>query len=251
MTTLLCDADGTLFDSEGPAFEASAVVTNDFLRSLGVAAAYTAEELRLSTTGKNFRATAVDLCRLHGVPVADHTSGARPVLTPALLDEWVRTEQRAVGAHLATALPADSDVTSCLAELAERYRLAAVSSSHTARLRACFEATGIDGHFPREAVFSAEDSLPAPRSKPDPAVYVLAGERMGCTGVSGLAIEDSATGAQSAVAAGFRTLGILHFVPPEERDDRRAALVSAGVEDVVDSWRALTRLLSPTPLVKE
>lgn len=251
LTTLLCDADGTLFDSEAPAFEASAGVTNGMLRSLGVAAAYTPQELRLSTTGKNFRATAVDLCHLHGVDVVDRAASDRPVLTPELLEEWVRIEQRTVAAHLATALRPDEAVNSALAGLARHYRLAAVSSSHTMRLDTCFRATGMAERFPTGVVFSAEDSLPTPRSKPDPSVYALAGQRMGCAGPTGLALEDSPTGAESAVAAGFPVIGMLHFVPAAERYDRHAALTAAGAVEVVDSWQALTHLLSPDAAVKE
>lgn len=245
VTTLLCDADGTLFDSEAPAFEASAGVTNDFLRSLGVTSSYTAEELRLATTGKNFRATAVDLCRLHEVEVsADDRPAGRAVLTPSLLEEWVQVERRTVTAHLAAALRRDAEVDARLRELASTYRLAAVSSSHTDRLHACFAATGMADLFPPSVVFSADDSLPQPRSKPDPAVYVLAGQRTGCAGPSGLALEDSATGAASAVGAGFPTIGVLQYVPLSERPARRVALVDAGVVDVVDSWTELTRLLA-------
>ena len=43
LTTLLCDADGNLFASEEPAFEASAEVTNRFLAELGDARRFTAE----------------------------------------------------------------------------------------------------------------------------------------------------------------------------------------------------------------
>ena len=58
---VLCDADGNLFPSEEPAFEASAEVTNRYLAALGSDRRFTAEELRLATTGRNFRTTAADL----------------------------------------------------------------------------------------------------------------------------------------------------------------------------------------------
>jgi len=41
---LLCDADGCLFPSEEPAFEASAIVTNEFLAEVGATRRFTAEE---------------------------------------------------------------------------------------------------------------------------------------------------------------------------------------------------------------
>ena len=46
VTTLLCDADGTLFPSEEPAFAASAGVVNEVLGSLGLPGTYDGEELR-------------------------------------------------------------------------------------------------------------------------------------------------------------------------------------------------------------
>ncbi|MGI8701670.1 MAG: HAD family hydrolase [Nocardioidaceae bacterium] len=241
---LLCDADGTLFASEEPAFAASAGVTNDFLNSLGVAVTYSPEELRRATTGKNFRATAVDLCRVHGVTVASDSAGSgESVLTSTLLEEWVDLERRTVTKHLATALRPDAEVNARLAALASRYALAAVSSSATVRLRACLEATGMADLFPPDVVFSAEDSLEVPVSKPHPAVYLLAGQRLGCSGSTALAVEDSPTGAQSAVAAGFPTMGNLHYVPREEQQERRAALMDAGVVDVAGSWGELAGLL--------
>ena len=57
---LLCDADGNLFPSEEPAFDASVIVTNQFLQRFGLPGDRSAEELRVATTGKNFRSTAVD-----------------------------------------------------------------------------------------------------------------------------------------------------------------------------------------------
>ena len=260
---LLCDADGNLFPSEEPAFVASAVVTNAMLRSLGVPAAYAAEELRLATTGKNFRSTALALCARHGVQihadiepsmsVAAGTGGSgamsaqdsRPVLTSEALEVWVAHEAEVVTEHLAKSLEPDPAVSIPLAHLAERYRLAAVSSSALPRLRACFEATALDGFFPTDVTFSAEDSLPVPAGKPDPAIYRLAGERMGCTGAQSraLAIEDSVPGVQSAVGAGFLTVGNLQFVPKEERLDRTASLLDAGACAVTESWSELVEQL--------
>jgi hypothetical protein len=97
VTTVLCDADGNLFPSEEPAFVASAEVTNAFLAALGVASRFTADQLRLATTGKSFRTTAVDLAVAHGVAVAGTSSapdtGEGPVLGVELLEHWVEEER--------------------------------------------------------------------------------------------------------------------------------------------------------------
>ncbi|HEX8207378.1 MAG TPA: HAD family phosphatase, partial [Solirubrobacteraceae bacterium] len=143
--------------------------------------------------------------------------------------------------HLGSVLTPDPDVIEPLTALAERFALAVVSSSALERLDACFEATGLAELFPPAVRFSAEDSLPVPTSKPDPAVYLHAGERLGVTGGEALAIEDSPTGARSAVAAGFPVVGNVLFVPDGERAEREEALRAAGVESIVESWAELSR----------
>ncbi|HYN96024.1 MAG TPA: HAD family hydrolase, partial [Pilimelia sp.] len=230
---LLLDADGNLFPSEEPAFVASADVTNRFLASLGIATRYTAEYLLATTTGKNFRTTAVDLATANGVrlaragdPAGDTGPGA---LTADLLDRWVAQEKEVVTAHLGRVLRPDPAVLAPLHRLAARYPLAAVSSSALSRLDVCFRATGLAGLLPPDRRFSAEDSLPRPTSKPDPAVYLFAADRQGVAPAQAVAIEDALPGVQSAVAAGIPTVGNLTFVPPGERAARRAAFVDAGV----------------------
>ena len=254
-TVLLCDADGNLFPSEEPAFVASADVTNAFLAEFGVERSFTAEELRLATTGKNFRTTAVDLAVAHGVPVEESLAARHPdaltaaagpgVLTAAALERWVQEEKRQVTRHLGSVLRPDPDVVDPLTRLAQRYLMTVVSSSATARLAACFHAAGLDPVFPEALRFSAEDSLPVPTSKPDPAVYLHACRQAGIDPRSGLAVEDSVVGARSAVAAGVPTVGNLQFVQPGERADRERGLREAGVLTVVASWSELEDVLAP------
>ena len=232
---LLCDADGNLFPSEEPAFVASAQVTNRCLAMLGIARRYEAEELRLTSTGKNFRTTIVDLAQ---------EAGLADGLTRDALEHWVAEEKRAVSAHLGATLRPDPAVLEPLTRLARRFGVAAVSSSALGRLDACFTATGLAELFPPARRFSAEDSLPVPTSKPDPAIYVLAGRELGVAGPRGLAIEDSVPGALSAVAAGFVTIGNVAFVAADERRERIDALYAAGVADVVASWSELESLLA-------
>ncbi|OBG96879.1 haloacid dehalogenase [Mycobacterium sp. E3251] len=257
ITTLLCDADDNLFASERPAFEASTEVMNRFLARFGVTAPLDSEELRKRAVGKNFRAMALGLaveCQLpldpalaDGLPAAVVASAGEMASGNALsadeLEQWVREERERVTAHLAVTLTPDPHVLQPLRDLAPHYALAAVSSSATKRLRACFAATGIDSLIPEAVTFSAEDSLPVPTSKPDPAVYLHSGEVLGVAAEQGLAIEDSVAGVSSAVAAGFATVGNLMFVLPDERDCRRKELIDAGAVAITDSWRALADVL--------
>jgi beta-phosphoglucomutase-like phosphatase (HAD superfamily) len=240
---LMLDADGSLFPSEAPAFEASADVTNRFLASLGITQTYTAEHLLATTTGKNFRTTAVELAAGHGVIMSDQGP-----LTPGVLDDWVAEEKKVVSEHLGRVLRPDPAVLEPLHRLAGHYLLAAVSSSALSRLQECFRATGLAELIPADRRFSAEDSLPVPTSKPHPAVYLHAAQQLGVPAWQALAVEDSVPGARSAVAAGIRTVGNLTFVPPHERDARRWALVDAGVVSTVTAWDALTAMLIPAGL---
>jgi HAD superfamily hydrolase (TIGR01509 family) len=232
LEALLCDADGNLFPSEKPAFVASAEVTNRFLADLGVARRFTAEELRLATTGMNFRTTSLRLAAEAGQPDVD-------------VEPWVAEEKRAVTAHLGATLTPHGPTTDALTALSAHLRLAAVSSSALTRLDACFTATGLAGLIPPAVRFSAEDSLPVPTSKPDPAVYLHACEQLGIAPEAGLAVEDSVPGALSAVRAGCPTVGNLLFVAEAERAERAAALTDAGVLVLVDSWSQLADLLLP------
>jgi beta-phosphoglucomutase-like phosphatase (HAD superfamily) len=257
---LLCDADGNLFPSEEPAFVASAEVTNQFLRDAGVERQFTPTELRLATTGKNFRTTIVDLAVTWRVPIAPDltpgyagptdvgtaVAGRRGVLSSDELERWVAEEKRVVTAYLRHALMPDPEVLAPLTALSRQFGLAAVSSSALSRLAACFDATGLSPLFPPDQRFSAEDSLPTPTSKPDPAIYTFAGQRLGISPSRALAIEDSVPGAQSAVAAGYRTIGNVQFVPHAERSQRMAALEAVGVVAMISSWSDLCDVLLGT-----
>jgi HAD superfamily hydrolase (TIGR01509 family) len=229
---LLCDADGNLFPSEEPAFDASVEVTNAFLASIGSSRRFTAEELRLAATGMNFRTTALHLAAAEGVTDVD-------------VEPWVEEEKRQVSEHLARTLRPHEETSAALRTLAAHLPLAAVSSSALVRLAGCFTATGLDELIPAERRFSAEDSLPTPTSKPDPAVYLHACAQLGIAPEAGLAVEDSVVGVRSAVAAGCPTIGNLLFVPPAERAERAAALEAAGVLAVVSSWQEVADLLLP------
>jgi beta-phosphoglucomutase-like phosphatase (HAD superfamily) len=245
LRVLLLDADGSLFPSEAPAFDASADVTNRFLAALGIQATYTPGHLLAATTGKNFRTTAVDLAAAHGVTPAPApgTDAGRPLLTSALLDHWVAEEKAVVSAHLGRVLRTDPAVLEPLRRLSQRYGLAAVSSSALSRLDECFRATGLADLIPAERRYSAEDSLPIPTSKPDPAVYLHALDQIEVRAGQAVAIEDSVPGAQSAVAAGIATIGNLTFVPADERDKRRQALQDVGVVSLIDSWADVAAML--------
>lgn len=229
---LLCDADGTLFPSEEPAFEASVAVTNRFLAHLGSPVRYQPDELRRQASGRNFRQIAADLASQEGASVAEEE-----------LERWVRDELESVTQHLSDVLRPDPAVREPLSELAARMTLAVVSSSASSRLHVCLQRTGLADLFDAELVLSAADSLPVPTSKPDPAIYIESLARVGVEAFEAVAVEDAEAGVTSAVAAGIRTVGIVQFVPEAERASRAATLRAAGALAVVDTWSELPALL--------
>src|SRR4051794_1122709 len=232
VTTLLCDADGTLFPSEEPAYAASAVVTRAFAERYALTGDFSAEGLRRAGTGRNFRSLTTDLLADAGIAAA-----------PEELAEWIERERVAVTGHLADTLRPDHDLIAVADDLLGQYRGAVVSSSATPRLLACLAATGLADVFPPTVVFSAEDSLPTPVSKPDPTIYRHAMESLGVRADESVALEDSTTGVRSAVAAGIATIGVVCYVPPDERAERVSGLLAAGAALVVSTWDELRDVL--------
>jgi HAD superfamily hydrolase (TIGR01509 family) len=145
----------------------------------------------------------------------------------------------------------DPDVIEALSSLGRHLTLAAVSSSALSRLQGCFEATDLELLIPAERRFSAEDSLVAPASKPNPAVYRYACAELGVATARAVAVEDSMPGVLSAVRAGCPTIGNVHFVPPMERVERGMAMREAGALTVVCSWGVLTQLLLPALVLRD
>lgn len=231
-TTVLLDADGTLFPSEEPAFAASADVVNQLLASAGVTTAYDGEELRRASSGRNFRGLVPDLLAAGGGRLPDRE-----------LDRWVAREADVVTDRLRAVLRPDPRVTDQLTRIAASLDLALVSSTALARLDVCLRVTGLADLLPPSRRFSAQDSLPSPSSKPDPAVYLLALRQLGVDAAAAVAVEDAASGVRSAVAAGIPVLGITAFVPEPERAARTVDLRDAGAAAVVHGWDELADLL--------
>lgn len=232
-SALLCDADGNLFPSEEPAFEASAIVTNRLVAQLGSDDRFTAEELRTVSMGKNFRSLAQAMAARYGA-----------TLPTDQLEQWVAEENRQVTDHLSRTLVPVRAVLDALDRLAQRFSLAVVSSSALSRLAVCFTATGLDAFFPVTTRYSAQDSLPSPTSKPDPAVYLYALNDLGLAPGEAIAVEDAVAGVAAAVGAGLQTVGNLAFVPVEQRPARARVLAEAGAAAIVDDWDELDAVLT-------
>jgi beta-phosphoglucomutase-like phosphatase (HAD superfamily) len=227
---VLCDADGNLFASEEPAFAASTEVLNAFLDGAG--GRLDPGAMRRAATGRSFRAVLAEVAASHGVALAADD-----------VERWVERERDLVTARLGAVLRPDPSVAGQLDRLARRYTLATVSSSALSRLSACLDATGLAGRFPAPVRFSAEDSLPEPAGKPDPAVYAYACRRLAVTPQQAVAVEDSVPGVASAAGAGVPVVGNLQFVPAAERPGRGLDLRAAGAAAVAAGWEEVADLL--------
>jgi phosphoglycolate phosphatase-like HAD superfamily hydrolase len=124
----------------------------------------------------------------------------------------------------------------------------------------------------RVRVFSAATSMRKPLSKPDPAVYIHAMQRLGFIVAKKsnaslvepaseeqydqewanysldpkecVAVEDSKSGATAAVAAGIPTIGYTGSYPEEEVEEKTKILLDAGVAVMMKHWSECEKCLA-------
>ena len=173
-------------------------------------------------------------------------------LPPDKFDAYVEKELGKVIEKLKAAAEPCDGVMDVLAQLHDananenqddtkkKYKMAVVSSSALSRVHASLEKVGADKYFRREDVFSAASSLPEPTSKPDPAVYLHACERLAVRPEECVAIEDSKSGATAAKRAGIPLIG--YVGPYEEEGGEREKMEKVlreecGAVVVMKHWR--------------
>jgi HAD superfamily hydrolase (TIGR01509 family) len=166
-------------------------------------------------------------------------------IPPAELETWVSREENAVIAKLYESLVPCDGVKEALANVLKRdtIELAVVSSSALRRVKASLEKVDIHDLF-GDRVFSAATSLPKPTSKPDPAIYNFAVEKLGKTKEQCLAVEDSRSGTLSARNAGIRVLGYVGSYEEHERGKMSQTLKDAGAEVVMTHWDQFEPILA-------
>ena len=104
--------------------------------------------------------------------------------------------------------PGAQDVLHALRELGVPCAVASSTAIGEVRLR--LGRCGVDHYF---GAMAGGDEVH--RGKPDPAVYLLAAQRLGVEPAQCLAFEDSSTGARAARAAGMAVTVVPDLVPPE------------------------------------
>lgn len=120
--------------------------------------------------------------------------------------------------------------------------MAVVSSSAYRRVLASVEKVDQAKYFNGE-IYSAATSLPKPTSKPDPAIYIFAMQKLGVKPEECVAIEDSKSGATAAVRAGIRTVGYTGSYEVEEREKITKVLEDCKVEVIMKDWSEFEGIL--------
>lgn len=134
--------------------------------------------------------------------------------------------ERADGAPLFPIKPGAAEFLSALRE--RGIRCAVASSSTRRQIEACLGSLGLLHHF---SAFAGGDEVT--RAKPDPALYLLAAERLGVAPADCIAFEDSENGAKSALAAGLRVVVVPDLKHPPETITGRAFHVLESLHDAV------------------
>lgn len=114
------------------------------------------------------------------------------------------------------------------------WQLGLASSSSLRLIDTVLERFGLRDRF--DCIRSAEQ---VDRGKPHPDVYLAALEGLGLEGPDAVAVEDSAHGMDSALAAGMRCIAV---PPGETRDDPRFARATWRLDSLADLPRALPEI---------
>ncbi|KAK7432530.1 hypothetical protein QQZ08_001095 [Neonectria magnoliae] len=227
ITALLFDCDNTLVLSEELAFEACAELINQICVERNVTITFTGETLIKEFVGQNFRGMLLSLQERYGIEI-----------TPEDLEKYVTAEEDAVIAKLKSSLRPCVGVDEQLEKLAasNKYLLSVVSSSALRRVKASIEKVGQDKYFKGDVVFSAATSLPVPTSKPNPAVYLFAMEKLGKKPEECVAIEDSKSGTLSGTRAGMKVIGYVGPYADDKKAEMEQVLKEAGAVIVMQDW---------------
>ena len=160
------------------------------------------------------------------------------------LEKYVSSEEDKVIAKLKAALKPCAGVDPVLEKLEKggQYKMAVVSSSALRRVKASVVKVGQDKYF-GDDIFSAASSLPKPTSKPDPAIYLFAMEKLGVKAEECVAVEDSKSGATAAFRAKIKTIGYVGSYEKEEEEKMTKVLSDAGCVVVMKDWNEFEGLM--------
>ncbi|EEP79554.1 conserved hypothetical protein [Uncinocarpus reesii 1704] len=228
ITEILFDCDNTLVLSEELAFEACADIANEILEKNKIDHRYTGDQLIVDFVGQNFRGMMVSLQAKFNF-----------ALSPEELESYVKEEEDRVIAKLVAKAKPCVGATEELEKLAKsgKYGLAVVSSSALRRVRASIQKVDQERFFHKDHVFSAATSLEKPTTKPDPAIYLHALKVLKKEATECVAIEDSKSGALSAIRAGIPVIAYVgSYNGTTKQTEMAKVLLDLGCKVVMKDW---------------
>ncbi|KAI9806395.1 MAG: hypothetical protein M1833_003582 [Piccolia ochrophora] len=235
ITEILFDCDNTLVLSEELAFEACAELANTILESKDISDRYTGPQLLVDFVGQNFRGMMVSLQKKYDFTLPEDD-----------FEKYVKQEEDKVIAKLLEKAEPCVGASEEVQKLydAKKYGLAVVSSSALRRVQASIRKVDQEKFFPKDHIFSAATSLPKPTSKPDPAIYLHACKVIGVEPEECVAVEDSKSGALSAIRAGIHVIG---YVGSYHGDEMQAQMTNTlkelGAKTVMTEWTEFPKCL--------
>jgi HAD superfamily hydrolase (TIGR01509 family) len=186
--------------------------------------------------GQNFRNLMGSLQKKHGFK-----------MTLEEEDHYVERELRELIESLEAECEPCVNANEVLAKLQKegKYGMSIVSSSALPRVKASIKKAGQNSFFDEDKIYSAATSLPVPTSKPDPAVYLFACEKLGVKPQECLAIEDSRSGATAAMRAGINLLGYTGACYDREEMEVTAKILTHDCKAlaIMEDWKDFPAIL--------
>lgn len=185
-------------------------MTNELLKKHNIDATYTPHDLLENFVGHNFRGMILGLQKKHNFTIGQQE-----------LEDYVQAELGKVIEKLNEKAQVVPGVPEELEKLKQKgYPMAVVSTSAKSRVVASLEKTGLMKYFPYEHVYSAATSLNPPSSKPDPKIYLYACEQLGVKPEECVTVEDSKSGATSAMRANVPCIGYVGIYKIEDGEEK-------------------------------
>jgi HAD superfamily hydrolase (TIGR01509 family) len=225
---LLFDCDNTLAHTETLAFEVTDSLVNELLAHHNIDKRYVQTELLGDFLGLTFKQMMPKLATKHGFELKDETF---KLMRAREEEEIIRIVQ-----EKGKACKGSIEVLEKLAA-SNKYLMAVVSSSSSRRITGTLAATNQLRFFNADHVYSAVDSLPESKGKPDPAVYEHALKMLGREGYECLTVEDSRIGAAASIGAGIPTIGYLGCYNSTELQKQLGRdFIAMGCEAIMYHW---------------
>ena len=218
------------------AFEACADLANEILEKRGFSDRYTGSQLIKDFVGQNFRGMMISLQAKYKFELSKDE-----------LEEYVKREEDKVIAKLNDKAEPCVGANAELEKLhkSQKYDMAVVSSSALLRVQASIKKVGQDKYIDPNLVFSAASSLEKPTSKPDPAIYLHALRVCNKKPEETVAIEDSKSGALSAIRAGIPVIGYVGSYYGDEKKMEMAQFLSdLGAKVIMKDWAEFEKCMS-------